>query len=392
MKDKGLDALVVTPGNTYYSPDFYDAWLTNDNATGTVIFPLKGDPANVVWSPMHGTIRMLEESKRGIKPWMEDYRVYRRAKDGIVGVLRDKGLDAASVGVVGLTQQGPGSIGGIAYGDWCYVLEQLPDAHFVDVAEDYAYLGLVHSEEEIALARYAAWVGDLACEEMLKAVKPGANESEIYATIMHTILKHSAYAIHVILHTGVGNLSWGMPMWTYQAQVPRVVGKGDLVQAEVFPIYGGIESQQQMAVATKPVASITRELADISHRAYKAAISIMRPGVAFGAVCDAMDKVLSEAGCWHLTPLAHTMNPIMYASAVVKGIDAVPELKGYPGFQEVKMRPAARDYVLEPGVMFELEPNACRGTQRVNLGGTVLITEDGVEELNKMATEMRVAD
>ena len=86
------------------------------------------------------------------------------------------------------------------------------------------------------------------------------------------------------------------------------------------------------------------------------------------------------------------MNPIIYVSGLVKGLDQIPEFKDYAGFKEVPMSPASRDYLLEPGVMFELEPNACRGIQKVNVGGTVLITKDGCEELNRMASEMRVAD
>lgn len=397
MKEKGLDCLIVTPGNAFYSPDYYDAWLTDDNATGTVIFPLKGEPTYIVWSPMHCTIRMLENRKRGIEPWMEDYRVFRRAMEGVVLILREKSLDSSIIGVVGLRQQGPGTIGGIAYGDWSHVIEQLPKATFVDIAEPFGRLRLVKSSEDIVLARYAAYVGDLACEAMVKAVKPGVSESEIYATIMSTIFKHAANALHVIIHTGINNLSWGMPMWTGRAQIPDVVGKGDIIQAEIFPIYGGMESQQQMSVATKPVAPLTQELADIARKSYEVAINMMRPGITFGEVCDAMEKVIREPGCGYMTPLAHTMNPIIYASAAVRGIDQIPELKNYPGFQEShQMRPAAREYVLEPGVLFELEPNAFRstpqGTQKVNIGGTVIITKDGVEELNKMATRMVVSD
>src|SRR4030065_2041025 len=77
MKQNGLDCLVVTPGNAYYSPDHFDAWLTNDDAKGTVIFPLRSEPCYLVWSAMHGTFRMLENRKRGVSPWVEDYRVYR---------------------------------------------------------------------------------------------------------------------------------------------------------------------------------------------------------------------------------------------------------------------------------------------------------------------------
>ena len=392
MKEKGLDCLIVTPGNAYYSPDHFDAWLTNDNAYGTVIFPLKGDPCYIVWSPMHGTMRMLENSRRGITPWIEDYRVYHNPnREGIVPLLKEKGLDSANIGVVSLQHGGPGSGGGIAYRDWSDVLEQLPEAGFVEIKESYAALGLVKSEEEIELARYASDVGEKACEAMLKAVRPGVSESEIYATIMHAIFKNGADSLHVILHSGADNFSWGKPMWTSQAQDPRVVGQGDLVQAEVFPIYGGIESQQQMAVATKPVDSVTRELADTARKSYEAAINIMRPGVTFGQVCDAMRKPLDDAGCWHLTPLAHTMNPIIYVSAVVSGVEQAPEFKDF-GFQEVPMRPEARDFVLEPGIMFELEPNAVREKRKVNIGGTVIITPDGVEELNTLAVELHVVD
>jgi Xaa-Pro aminopeptidase len=392
MKEKGLDCLIVPSGNTYYSPEYYDAWLTNDNATGIVIFPLKGEPCYIVWSPMHGTLRMVMNRNRGIAPWLEDYRVYRRPiREGIVPILREKSLDSATIGVVNLFQRGPGALGGIAYGDWAGVLEQLPKATFIDIEEQFSELRLVKSEEEIALARYAAEVGEKACEAMLKIVRPGISESEIYATIMYTILAKAANSLHVIMQSGVENLSWGMPMWTYQAQVPRVIGKGDLVEAEIFPMYGGIEAQQQMAVTTKPVAPLTQELANVASRSYKAGVGVIRPGKTFGEVYDAMKKPLVEAGCWHITPLLHTLSPNLFASGIGAGIDQVPELKNY-GFKEVLMRPAARDFVLKKGMLIELEPNACRGNRKVNLGGTVLVTESGGEELNKLATEMRVAD
>ena len=43
-------------------------------------------------------------------------------------------------------------------------------------------------------------------------------------------------------------------------------------------------------------------------------------------------------------------------------------------------------------MVFELEPNACKGKHRTNIGGTVIVRQDDVEELNVLPTEMRVAD
>jgi antitoxin (DNA-binding transcriptional repressor) of toxin-antitoxin stability system len=41
-------------------------------------------------------------------------------------------------------------------------------------------------------------------------------------------------------------------------------------------------------------------------------------------------------------------------------------------------------------MVMELEPNASKGMNRVNIGGTVIVTKNGVEELNKLASKMRV--
>ena len=35
------------------------------------------------------------------------------------------------------------------------------------------------------------------------------------------------------------------------------------------------------------------------------------------------------------------------------------------------------DLVIQAGMVFELEPNACKGKQRTNIGGTVIVRQDG---------------
>jgi Xaa-Pro aminopeptidase len=52
--------------------------------------------------------------------------------------------------------------------------------------------------------------------------------------------------------------------------------------------------------------------------------------------------------------------------------------------------PTARERkaVLQPGMVFAFEPNACLGEHRVNIGGTVIVTPDGCEELNQIPTEV----
>ena len=179
-------------------------------------------------------------------------------------------------------------------------------------------------------------------------------------------------------------------MWLHRAQAPRVVQQGDLVQAEIFPCYGGMETQQQMSIATKPVHSAISECARVARRSYQAGLKALRPGQAFRKIVEAMEAPILEAGCWRLTPLIHRMNPSSWVGG--SGIGADQPQHELPGLKRTRRRVQIQedDLIVKPGMVFELEPNACRGKHRVNVGGTVVVTADGAEELNKLATEMRI--
>ena len=46
------------------------------------------------------------------------------------------------------------------------------------------------------------------------------------------------------------------------------------------------------------------------------------------------------------------------------------------------------DIVLQRGMVLALEPNACLGDHRVNIGGTIIITDEACEELNTIPTRL----
>lgn len=386
MKDKGLDCLLVAG---LKGRERYEGYLTNEYVEGIVVFPLKGEPAYLTWGA-HRVTRRLESSMQAEEFWVKDIRVGATGP-GLVSVLQEKGLDEARFGVVGLDSKGPAEMEGfIAYKTWSQVLEKLPRATFEDVSQPFAEVMLVKSEEELALARHSAAAGELACEAMLKVTRAGVLETEIYTAIMNVIHSHGAIspAPGLIMTIGPDNVSWGPPLWTYRGGAPRIVQKGDVVLAEIFPCYGGIETQQQMAVAVNPISAINQECAEIARASYEAGLAALRPGKTFREVADAMEVPLADAGCWHLTPLIHSLAPLVWVGHLYVGIERLPGIENYKGIRPLP--PWGGELVIKPGMLFELEPNACKGKYRVNIGGTVVVKEDGVEELNKLATQMRV--
>ncbi len=78
----------------------------------------------------------------------------------------------------------------------------------------------------------------------------------------------------------------------------------------------------------------------------------------------------------------------MCAGRIQVGMNGLPGTDRYGTVPEIPTRHG--ELVLKPGMLLELEPNPGRGRQRVVVGGTVVVTENGAEELNRLCTEMRI--
>jgi Xaa-Pro dipeptidase len=387
MAASAVDCLLL-PG--FKGREELDGYLSNDYAEGIVIFPLDAAPVHLGWTGTR-VIRAFESAARGITPWIADMRAGTTGP-GIVAVLKEKGFEKARIGVVGIESVAPGEPEGFfPYKTWAHVQKELPLATFIDLSAPFAEMMLVKSAEELIVMRYAAGIGEEACKRMFEMAAPGVTERQLYTAIVETLFSYGACppAPFLILVSGLENLGWGPPIWHYQGGPSRTVAKGEQVQAEIFPRYSGLETQQQMSIHLGPPNDTILHLGKVARESYEAGCAALRPGNTFEAVCDAMTAPLVKAGCWHLTPLIHSLSPIAWTSGVAVGIEQAAGLDALKG--RVRTRPVSGgNLVLRPGMVFELEPNPCRDKYRVNIGGTVVVTERGAEELNSLPTEMRI--
>jgi Xaa-Pro aminopeptidase len=135
-----------------------------------------------------------------------------------------------------------------------------------------------------------------------------------------------------------------------------------------------------MSIALAPVDEVHLECARVARRCYEVGLEVLRPGVSFRKVDDEMEAVIGQSGCWHITPLIHSLSPTAW----------VGRLHASPAGEKGKGAWESRELPVEAGMVFELEPNAQIGKHRVNIGGTVVVTESGAEELNSLPTRMHV--
>ncbi len=385
MRGRELDAIVV---GSFNGRERLESYLIDDFLDAIVILPLTG-AATVLSFSTQRTSRTLESTRRGIAPWVEDLRIGAGGA-GVAALLRERGLSGGRIGIVGFGPTAPGETEGLLpLGFHRNLTRELPQLQIEDFTRDLTDFMLVKSEEEIALLRFAARVSEEACIAMIEAVRPGENEAGVYAEIMRTIYRWGCETRYpnMSLQSGSDNIGWGAPRWALRAEHPRVLERGDMVQAEIHTLYGGVEAQVQMSVALDPVDDVLRTCERVARESYEAGVDAVRPGVTFAGVVHAMEAPLLRAGCWGKTPLLHTM------SFGATGFTAVnrEQLAGtreavVEGQTTVGIRRG--DLVLTAGMVLELEPNACIGMQRVNLGGGVLVTSSGCEELNQLATRV----
>ncbi len=380
MRERGFDGLLVAG---FRSREMYETYISDDYNEGCVIFPLEGDPVVITWAYLR-VMRARWSQERGATLWVGDYRV-ATSGTGVAEVLREKHLAESNLGVVGLSSQAPTEIyGAIPANFWMELTAALPDARWQDISEEFSHLMLVKSDEELAQVRYAARAAEAACKVIAEVAAPGVGEEVVFAEGTAEMLRHGIgvrYPV-IVMNSGPHTLSWGPPRWTTSGEAPRILQRGDLMQAELMPLCGNQEVQVQMTVALDPLDDTNKQCERVALASYAAGIKALKPGIAFADLLAAMEEPLKSAGCWGYTPLVHSVGPHFLAGRTLVNQDQVKLDVRYAGANAARQRQA----ILQPGMVFAFEPNACIGTHRVNIGGTVIVTATGCEELNHIPT------
>jgi len=121
---------------------------------------------------------------------------------------------------------------------------------------------------------------------------------------------------------------------------------------------------------------------------YEAGRAAVQPGTTFADIVHAMEA--TDPARWLLEQDAPPPYPDLRrppasprSTASNSRIPAKAESRGRspPGIRR-------GDLVLTPGMSVELEPNACLGTKRVNIGTGAVVTAGGCEVLNHLPTRV----
>jgi Xaa-Pro aminopeptidase len=410
MRSKGVDGLLALGGGIWYVDNgrfvqhqTLDRYLSGWASGATVVFPLEGDPV-LLGAPLATLIRWTPDTRTEDLPWIKDVRVHASAS-AIVQALEEKGLKDGRVIAGNISQvggaSGPDKWTSTVWGTgpvWEKIMAMLPDCKFEGLQNDILMQIMVKSDEEIAMVRRAADAIEKAMAAVVRAVKAGGSELDVYLAIIETLLRNGAIPSEPYITSGPATTT-GAELWQHGVGSPRIFEPGDVVNCGncVFAYVGGLEAQGQLTVAIPPVSKENEECAKIARESYEAGLHALRPGRPFHEVVEAMAAPAERAGAWGWFPNIHSMNPILISGGCSQESLQLREEYFADYYKKYHDSPGPRrggrphDLVLKPGMVFEFEPDACLGRHRVNVGGTVLVTENGAEELNAVGTRMRLA-
>jgi Xaa-Pro aminopeptidase len=399
MEKNGVEGLIVLAG--IRREDDPCPYFVNE-VPGTarlVFFPLKGEPVAFGGSSLLRVDVIMKSEAYGIESWVRDWRYQNGTGDEWTALLKERGLDGSRIGFIGSGTFSRQAQQIAARNLAAAINGALPNVGFVDLWQPFVEIMMVKSPEEIAQFRKAALALEVACEEFVGACRPGNTVVDVENAFMRAVTPYSVeiWSLYVpVCSIGFGNNGGRGMSWLSHGLKPPEIKPGDLVGCELFCNVGLTHAQAQITVSVGEPSAEKRRLASVVREAYENGIETLRPGVTFGELVEAMGSPHLREGAWDLSPLIHSMNPHEAVSDISRNILGP---SGYPGLRdrfpksEFRQTDVERpDLVIKEGMVFEFEPNGCFGATYMDIGGNVLVTASGCEELNTIPTRVVVVD
>ena len=373
MRRDQIDAIIAFPNQSHWDQFQADTrYLTHIGGHQTevaVVFPVSGE----VTAFVRGSNEI--EWWRIAQDWVREIRSSRRSwGEPVIERMKELQLDRGRIGISGLSGLLRAPEGIVVAGILEKVRRAFPAARFDNATELLQEARAVKGAEEIAWIERAAEILDRVVAAILAKAKPGVMETEMVATIWHTIIANGG-DYPSMTHWGAGS---GVP-WACRIAPHRALQAGDMINTELEAKYGGYIAQTVQAASLGKIPTELKQAFEVSVRVFDELIEWMRPGVSFREIVLLYQKLVRDSGHTPKGMLLHgrgigedrpqitgEIDGDTYNSATyTKHLD-LPLVEG-------------NVFVLKPGAMPDDAPDSIR------CGDTVVIEKHGARRLGKRA-------
>ncbi|WP_404453573.1 Xaa-Pro peptidase family protein [Virgibacillus necropolis] len=246
----------------------------------------------------------------------------------------------------------------------------LPKTTVIDAKETLANLRVIKSKKEYTILKQAADLADFGIETGINAIKEGAREIDIIATIEYELKKKGIQGMSFATMA----LSGAKTASPHGNPGTKEIEKGDMVLFDLGVVYNGYCSDITRTVAYK---SITEEQKKIYHTVLEAeqkSIDISKIGTAVGQVDLAARNHIESAGYGEY-----------FTHRIGHGIGI--ETHEYPSMH------SKNELSLKEGMCYTVEPGIyVPNTGGVRIEDMLYMTDKGPEILTNSPKELRIIE
>ena len=365
MTEVRLDAILVsTESNFGYISGFASQTWVSPTRPRYLILPRRAAPVAVV--PTSNAQGMLATTPvMDVRTWQAP----NPEDDGLSLVAAAVREVATTYGAVG-TEMGPESRLGFPAADFLRLIEAIRPIEMKDASRMLQRLRMIKSPREIEKIRTVASIAS-DCFDRLPALCVGRQSTRELCRTLHAELIRcgSDKAPYVVGEAGFGGYETVM-----MGPDDRVLASGDLVFIDTGAVYDGYFCDFDRHYGVGYVAPEARRAYDAVYRATEAGLAAAVPGKALSEVWRAMADSLATAPDLEPTYIGRMGHGIGLNHTEPPSVNAVDPT------------------VLEPGLVFTLEPSAryevaeAPGRRKLMVHEeNVVVTETGVQLLSRRA-------
>ena len=359
MGRERLDALVVYGGlndqhNVRYLTNFKTWW-----GDAIAVVPAAGEPILVTNSifhgePMHSNVQTVWLRDLRITPHPHSTKDPKNVADMAADVLREKGVAAGTIGLVGhLTIP--------AYLDR-QLAQRLGAATVKPATHLLKALRKNKSAEEVRILREAARIATAGFMAALDAVRVGVTEAELAGAAARACLAEGAEDLNYGIMCSAGSRSCLKNVYP----IRKPLREGELFVIDVGIKYHGYQTDLSRNKVVGEPDPLVRRMLDCCLEQHLAVIEAIGPGV---PIFELQKIMLGVAQKWDLVEYDYTTVAFGHGY----GLDIVEEPYLYWGNTQK----------LEVGMTFYVEPMVIKhGLGTVCLEDMVVVTENGCEQLS----------
>ena len=352
MAVAGLDALVVAGKGHWWTGRGYLRYFTDFHMwghDGLLCIPRDDEPFMVFSS-------YAVAERIAARGWVTDARGDVFQAPRLVEMMREKGITAGRVGIVGRRFI-------LSVGNYEILTTELPGIEFVDADELMDRVRMVKSPLEIQQIREHWTLTKAAMERFVEVLEPGKSQRELAAAASEVALAGGARDILVFIGERPG-----------ETDPPRDVPvRCDDILRYHMEICGesGHWSEITVNCAFRQPTDLEVKLVESDLRALEAITPLARPGARLSELAAAFEATLREDG-WTLGPAT------THFDFHGQGMDTIER----PWHAAEKPWGQSQDWILEAGMVFSYHPRRAVSPEpgwSTGINEDVLITEQGLE-------------